>query len=401
MKQPAAPRPRAPRDADPEPRRPARPTGTGGSPRVPEQREPARTEPARSEPTRTEPARPKSAGEPRAPRTGSTPRTGPTPRAGSARTGATPSTGTTPRTGSTPRTGTSPRSTPTSRTAATPRTPATPRTAGQTIVVGRGTGATSAVSVTGSAPKVAVLSTGMSERHAEQKAMRRHRLIRQVAAWSAAVVVVAAVSWALFASDMLSFDADHLVVKGTGTTVDMEAVVAVVAGQEGTSLALVNISDLREEILQVPNIRDVSIQRQWPSGLAVDIVAREPVAAVPVEGGVALMDQDAVVVDTVPEAPVELPVINIPLTGDDERTLDAALAVLKSLPDDLRAEVASIAAATQDAVTLTLRDGVVIEWGSSQDSALKAQVVRTLRTAEVSRGAAVFDVSAPTFPITR
>lgn len=386
MKQPAAPRPRAPRDADPEPRRPARPTGTGGSPRVPEDRDPARTDPAH----------PKSAGEPRASRTSAAPGSGAAPRTAKA-----PRTGTTPRTGAAPRTGTTPRSTPTPRTAATPRAPAKPRTAGQAIVVGRGTGATSAVSATGSAPKVAVLSTGMSERHAEQKAMRRHRLIRQVAAWSAAVVVVAAVSWALFASDMLSFDSDHLVVKGTGTTVDMEAVVAVVAGQEGTSLALVNISDLREEILQVPNIRDVSIQRQWPSGLAVDIVAREPVAAVPVEGGVALMDQDAVVVDTVPEAPAELPVINIPLTGDDERTLDAALAVLKSLPDDLRAEVASIAAATQDAVTLTLRDGVIIEWGSSQDSALKAQVVRTLRTAEVSRGAAVFDVSAPTFPITR
>lgn len=241
----------------------------------------------------------------------------------------------------------------------------------------------------------------MSERHAEQKAMRRHRVTRLVIAWGATAVVVAAVTWALFASDMLSFDADHLVVKGTGTTVDMNAVVAVVAKLEGTSLALVDISDLREEILQVPNIRDVSIQRQWPSGLAVDVVAREPVAAIPVEGGMALMDQDAVVVDTVPEAPAELPVINIPLTGDDERTLDAALAVLKSLPDELRAEVASIAAASQDAVTLTLRDGVVIEWGSSHDSALKAQVLATLRLAEVSKGAAVFDVSAPTFPITR
>lgn len=248
---------------------------------------------------------------------------------------------------------------------------------------------------------MAVISTGMSVRHAEQKAMRRHRLIRKIAAWGAATIVVATVAWALFASQMLSFDPNHLVVKGTGTTVDMAAVVSVVAAQEGTSLALVDISDLREEILQVPNIRDVSIQRQWPSGLAVDIVAREPVAAIPVEAGMALMDQDAVVVATVAEAPVELPVINIPLTGDDERTLDAALAVLKSLPEDLSAEVGSISAQTQDAVTLTLRNGVVIEWGSSQDSALKAQVLRTLRTAEVSRAAAVFDVSAPTFPITR
>ena len=275
------------------------------------------------------------------------------------------------------------------------------RRGSQAVVADRPVGSPTTATIRVAEPKVPVISTGMSVRRAEQKAMQRHRLIRKIVAWGVAAIVVATVAWALFASQMLSFDSNHLVVKGTGTTVDMAAVVQVVAAQEGTSLALVDISDLREEILQVPNIRDVSIQRQWPSGLAVDVVAREPVAAIPVEGGMALMDQDAVVVATVDEPPAELPVINIPLTGDDERTLDAALAVLQSLPEDLRGEVGAISAQTQDAVKLTLRDAVVVEWGSSQDSALKAQVLRTLRTAEVSRGAAVFDVSAPTFPITR
>jgi len=42
-----------------------------------------------------------------------------------------------------------------------------------------------------------------------------------------------------------------------------------------------------------------------------------------------------------------------------------------------------------------------VEWGSADQNALKARVVQTLRNAEASRGAAVFDVSAPTTPITR
>lgn len=249
--------------------------------------------------------------------------------------------------------------------------------------------------------KVAVLSTGMAERLAEQKAMRRHRLVRRVAAWTGALAVLLGASWVLFASSLFAFDPDHLVVEGSGTTVDMAAVVAVVAEHEGTSLALLSTSTIHDEVMEVQNIRDVSVVRQWPTGLAVEVVAREPVASVPVEGGFALLDRDAVTVSTVGEAPPELPVIAIPLTGEDDRTLDAALEVLGSLPPELTAEVASISAATQDAVTLTLRDGVVVEWGASSDSALKVQVLATLRSNEVSAASQVFDVSAPTFPITR
>jgi cell division protein FtsQ len=250
-------------------------------------------------------------------------------------------------------------------------------------------------------PKISVVSTGVAERLAEQKAMRRHRLLRRVIGWTVAVALLAGVSWVVFASSLLSFDADHLVVRGTGTTVDMASVVEVAKAQEGTSLALINMGVLHDEILKVPNIRDVTITRQWPTGLAVEVVAREPVAVVPVEGGFALLDKDAVTVSTVPEAPADLPLITIELTGNDRRTLDAALTVIESLPSELAAEVGSVSAATQDAVTLTLRDGVVVEWGGSSDSALKVQVLAALRSAEVSRDARVFDVSAPTFPITR
>jgi cell division protein FtsQ len=42
-----------------------------------------------------------------------------------------------------------------------------------------------------------------------------------------------------------------------------------------------------------------------------------------------------------------------------------------------------------------------VEWGSADRNALKARVLLTLRSAPASAGAAVFDVSAPTLPITR
>lgn len=266
---------------------------------------------------------------------------------------------------------------------------------------GRGrVGAARPAPSTGATQRVPVLSTGMAERLAEQKAMRRHRLVRRVLLITSLAAFVAGVAWTVLYSSLLSFDADRLTVDGTGSSVDAAAIVAVVEVHDGTSLALLDTVALRDEILEVPNVRDVSLSRQWPSGLAVVVVAREPVAAVPVPEGVALLDQDAVQVGVEAVAPPELPLITIPLTGE-ERTLQAALVVLNSLPDDLAAEVGSLSATTQDSVTLTLRDGVVVEWGSSQDSALKTKVLATLRSAEVSRAARVFDVSAPTFPITR
>ena len=55
----------------------------------------------------------------------------------------------------------------------------------------------------------------------------------------------------------------------------------------------------------------------------------------------------------------------------------------------------------QDTVHLVLADGAQVEWGSADDTALKARVLQTLRAAPASAGAAVYDVSAPTMPITR
>lgn len=251
------------------------------------------------------------------------------------------------------------------------------------------------------ATKVPVLSTGMAARLAEQKAMRRHRLVRKIAIWAVSVSFALVGAWVVFGSSLLALDVGQVTVSGIGTSVDAAAVKSAVAAHEGTPLARLNTSDLRDELLEIANVKEVQITRLWPAGLSVEVVAREPLAAVPVDGGFALLDSEAVVVSTVEQAPAELPLITIPLTGDDRRTLAAALGVLGSLTPELTAEVASITAATQDAVTLTLRDGAVVEWGGAQDSELKVRVLMTLRSAEESKGARVFDVSAPTYPITR
>ena len=53
---------------------------------------------------------------------------------------------------------------------------------------------------------------------------------------------------------------------------------------------------------------------------------------------------------------------------------------------------------TIDQITLVLRDGREVLWGSADESALKAQVIDRLL---VSQKAGVYDVSVPGSPTTR
>ena len=79
----------------------------------------------------------------------------------------------------------------------------------------------------------------------------------------------------------------------------------------------------------------------------------------------------------------------------------AVLAVLERLPVELADQVVAASAESEDTVRLTLADGALVEWGSADQSALKARVLLALRASPASAGASVFDVSAPTLPITR
>ena len=106
-------------------------------------------------------------------------------------------------------------------------------------------------------------------------------------------------------------------------------------------------------------------------------------------------DGEGVDLGVVGTAPAGIPVLDIPLDEDTPRTLGATLAILASLPDELRAEVSGVAARTADQVVLTL-NGAIVRWGGDSENELKASVLATLRQIP----AAVYDVSTPRRPIT-
>ncbi|MFC8921565.1 cell division protein FtsQ/DivIB [Cellulosimicrobium sp. NPDC057127] len=253
----------------------------------------------------------------------------------------------------------------------------------------------------GPAADAGVVSHGMAQRLAERDAMRRHRLLRRVLGWTAALLVVAGLAWVALVSPVLGLDTERVTISGQGTVVDPAQVAAVVGEAAGTPLPRLDTVALRDRVLDLNGVRDVEIRRAWPTGLDVRIESREPVVAVPVDEGFALLDADGVRVRTDPAAPEGLPQVEVPLDDADPLALDAAIVLLNALPPELRAEVEHVSASTRDAVVMGLRDGDTVEWGSAEDAALKVRVLQTLRAVPENAEVTVFDVSAPTLPVTR
>lgn len=243
----------------------------------------------------------------------------------------------------------------------------------------------------------ASVSTRLAERLAEKVAARRRLTRLRVAALAAGVAVLVGLAYLLLASPVLALAPGRIEISGTGTTVDPDAVAAIVDRAVGSPLARIDVDDLEAAISGLTPVRSAEITRVWPNGLAVAVVSREPVAAVPSGRQYALLDVDGVQVGLAEAPPEGLPRLDIPMVGRTADALAAALRVLGALPPELHSLVSEAGATSADTVRFRLSDGARVEWGSADSSALKARVLEVLR----QRPAAVYDVSAPTMPVTR
>jgi cell division protein FtsQ len=253
----------------------------------------------------------------------------------------------------------------------------------------------------------AVVSSRSAERFAERARAARNLARRQIALVAGGVAALVGLGYLVLFSPVFALDPAKATVTGAGTVVAVDQVAAVVTRHDGTPLPRLDVGRLRAEVLQVPGVRDATVSRHWPRGLTIALVSREPVAAVPeqqapqgaAKAGYALLDQDGVQVGRTEPAPAGLPVVTVPV--DDPRTLQAVLSVVRQLPADLASQVGGVSARTQDTISMTLRDGVTVDWGSADETALKAAVLKALRASPAAAGVHTIDVSAPRMPITK
>lgn len=229
----------------------------------------------------------------------------------------------------------------------------------------------------------------------------RHRAERRARARKTAIVVgstvlVGALGWIAFFSPLFALHLESATIELHGDGVADSVVREVLVAYDGVPLTRIRTSTLESHIMEVGGVADAVVDRQWPHSLTVVVTAREPVAAVFVDGGFQLYDTDGVPLNVVEAAPEGLPVISTTIGEDTPATIGAIISVLGQIPVELLAEIATISATSEQTITFTLADGATVKWGDATESDLKAAVLQTLRQV----GASTYDVSAPRSPVT-
>lgn len=168
----------------------------------------------------------------------------------------------------------------------------------------------------------------------------------------------------------------------------------------GTPLALLDDAAIKKELGRYTLIRSYVTELEPPGTLIVHISERTPVGVIQGADDFQLVDPAGIVVERSAKRPDGVPVIELadaPLHGPGFASMAQ---VLLAMPAALRGQVDTIAARTHDDVTLTLRgSGQRVLWGSSDQSALKAQVLARLIALHGQSGSGTYTVSAPDFAV--
>mgnify|MGYP000868429322 CR=1 FL=1 len=183
----------------------------------------------------------------------------------------------------------------------------------------------------------------------------------------------------------------------------------------GVPLTRIDEKKVRELIGQDNVIRSVQVESRPPHELVVTLKERTAVAVVKQGDTYHTVDSDGVSLlesATQPDTPVPL----VRFSGDDPKTsaeFRTISTALSAMPSELLAQIKEAGATSTSSITLTLRDNTTVQWGTAEESELKAKVLLSLRQAIAKRAqeensseaqtqkVTVYDVSAPRVPVTR
>lgn len=240
------------------------------------------------------------------------------------------------------------------------------------------------------------VSTGLGERLAERRRARLRLRGTHLAVLLGSLATVAALVWGIFFSPAFALTSARVTVTGADGDVRTEVLHAV-GPFLGTPVPRLDTAAVESAVEGVTMVRDARVSRTWPDGLAVTVQERVAALVEKDGSGVALVDDEGVVLSHEGEAPAGLPVVVLPADGAERaRAAAAAASTWAALSADLRGSVTQVSA-DGNLVTLTLSGGRTVRWGTDEDGELKAEVLAVLLA---QRAATVYDVSDPTRPVT-
>ncbi len=183
----------------------------------------------------------------------------------------------------------------------------------------------------------------------------------------------------------------------------------------GVPLTRIDEKKVRELIGQDNVIRSVQVESRPPHELVVTLKERTAVAVVKQGDTYHTVDSDGVsLLESATQPDTSVPLVRFsgddPQTSAEFRTISTALS---AMPSELLAQVKEAGATSTSSINLTLRDNTTVQWGTAEESELKAKVLLSLRQAIAKRAqeeksseaqmqkVTVYDVSAPRVPVTR
>ncbi|MBF4160626.1 cell division protein FtsQ/DivIB [Nocardioides acrostichi] len=232
-----------------------------------------------------------------------------------------------------------------------------------------------------------------------RRAFARRRWARRWLGWRKVLVALLVAgllvlgAYALWFSPWLA--ADEVEVDGLSQLTEQQ-VLASADVPLGTPLARLDVDAIATRVRSLVGVESADVTRSWPHGVSIDVTERQAVAIIAMDGRLRGIDADGVVYRDYKTAPPELPTLLAP-SGITSDALREGAGVVAALPDDLLARVDHVSVRSVDEISLALRDGRTVEWGSDENSAQKAEVLSVL----LDQQAQVYDVSVPSRPTTR
>jgi cell division protein FtsQ len=230
------------------------------------------------------------------------------------------------------------------------------------------------------------------KRFARRQWARRWLAWRRVVTLLLLVGLVVGTIWLVYFSDLLAVKTVEVDGARTLATEEVREVAAVPTGQP---LARVDLDAIRARVEALAVVRDADVTRTWPDRVHIDVEERVAIAVVDIAGRTRGMDSQGVVFRDYPKPPPDLPQVHTTSDTRSDALREAAL-VVESLPSEITRRVDHVEVATIDQISLALRDGKTVVWGSAEESDAKAEVLTGL----LRQPARTYVVSVPGQPTT-
>lgn len=242
-----------------------------------------------------------------------------------------------------------------------------------------------------SRPPAARRSRSETTPRADTGALTRGRYLAR--RWVAVLVVlsVVAVAYLVMFTSLLGVRSVEVI--GT-KDVPRADVLEAAAIEEGTPMVRLDADEAAARVAELPRVFEVVVERSWPSTVEIVITERTPVAVRRVGKQIHLVDGTGLDYAVARTAPPGVPVLVMADVRPGNLATRAAVTVLGAIPDQLKAKVVTVTAATPGDVRLKLADGRLVKWGNARDNARKAAVLAPLLT----RPGKTYDVATPDFP---